>query len=228
MKKFCVLTTGRTGSTSLMKELEQYSDIAVPNKTVDCEDNELLHPNRITVYMSEYSRLRDRPIKTNQQLVDAFYAHSQGYPYAGFKSMPRRHEPFEQFIAQPNIQFIVLIRKDVLSTVASFILATKTGNWRRTGGPPSRTWIFQECNKSQVDACLTAVQDNIKRLNQIPGAIKLTYEDLCNPAYENPNLNQYFQRRIALSVQNPPTSGKSHVQNWEEFKHYATPRLERV
>jgi len=46
-KTFCVLATGRAGSTLLMKALKKFEDVAVPNKNVVCPDEELLHPAKI-------------------------------------------------------------------------------------------------------------------------------------------------------------------------------------
>ncbi|MEE9289637.1 MAG: hypothetical protein V3U99_01360, partial [Alphaproteobacteria bacterium] len=35
-RRFCVLTTGRTGSTALMNRLQRFEDIALPNRNIDC------------------------------------------------------------------------------------------------------------------------------------------------------------------------------------------------
>ena len=44
-KRFCILTTERTGSTSLGDALAAWDDVVVPGKLVPSVDNELLHPD---------------------------------------------------------------------------------------------------------------------------------------------------------------------------------------
>ncbi len=68
-RRFCVLTTGRTGSTALMNRLQRFDDIALPNRNIDCPSNELLHPRHIGNYIKEYSRLCKRSITTQDQLI---------------------------------------------------------------------------------------------------------------------------------------------------------------
>ncbi len=38
MRKFCVLTVGRAGSTALLGRLARYPDIALPGKNIECID----------------------------------------------------------------------------------------------------------------------------------------------------------------------------------------------
>ena len=45
--RICGRTVGRTGSTALMDAVQGFDDIAVPNKTIACPDNELVHPRRV-------------------------------------------------------------------------------------------------------------------------------------------------------------------------------------
>jgi len=87
-KKFCVMTIGRSGSTSFMNCLEAYDDIGVPNKNIACIDNELLHPKRTQGYLNEYEQLSGTAITNPQQMIENFYAFNSHYGYAGFKSMP--------------------------------------------------------------------------------------------------------------------------------------------
>ncbi len=63
----------------------------------------------------------------NVLLVAAFYASNQTMPFAGFKTMPNRHRHLRRMINEHDIQVITLVRRDIASTIASFIAATDSG-----------------------------------------------------------------------------------------------------
>jgi len=217
-KKFCVLTVGRAGSTSLMNVLEKFSDIAVPNKNISCVDNELVHPKRVQEHMQRYAELCGKPIPGQRQLIEAFFELNAGMPYAGFKTMPDRHKHYEAFVSRPDIQFITLTRRDVPSTVASFLMAMKTDSWRRFGEPQQATWKFVESQDGpRAAGNLAYVHASNARLGRVPNAIHLVYEDLCDPAYRCPALDDFFGRPVKIENPKPPTSGAAYVENWEEF-----------
>ena len=217
-KKFCVLTVGRAGSTAVMDYLETFHDIAVPNKNIPCEDNELFHPKRVQEHMRRYAELCGTPIATQKQLLDAFFTHNAGAAYAGFKTMPNRHTHYDTFVARTDIRFITLTRRDIASTVASFLMAMKTESWRRAGGPQRTTWKFAvERDGRQARSNLAYVHESIGRLSRVPNAFHLTYEDLCDPAFRSPALDAFFGRPIKIENPKPPTSGSTYVKNWDEF-----------
>ncbi len=217
-KKFCVLTIGRTGSTSLMNYLETFPDIAVPNKNIPCVDNELVHPKRVQEHMRRYAELAGQPITGLGQLIDCFFGLNANFAYAGFKTMPDRHNNYDAFVARPDIQFITLTRRDIPSTVASFLLAMKTDSWRRSGESQRDTWRFRpRQDKQTVLGNLAYIHQGMARLRRVPRAIHLEYEDLCDPAYRSPALDDYFNRPIHIENPKPPTSGASYVENWEDF-----------
>lgn len=221
VKKFCVLTIGRTGSTSLMHFLEKFDDIALPSRDTDCIDSELLHPERIQRYMGHYAPYADGPISRPQQLLNAFYAAHKDDAYAGFKSMPNRHPNFAKFISRPDIQFITLVRRDIASTVASFLMAMETGSWRRSGEGMVRSLKFDPSKHAEkVLGNLDYVLRSYAMLECVPKAIKLDYESLCDPKFANPGLNEFFEREIKIDDPKPPTSGESYVENWHEFKTF--------
>lgn len=226
-KKFCVLTVGRAGSTSLMDYLEKFPDVAVPNKNIPCVDNELLHPKRIQEHMRRYAELCGSPITTQKQLIDGFFAHNAGAAYAGFKTMPDRHTNYDAFVARTDIQFITLTRRDVPSTVASFLMAMKTDFWRRSGEPQQIRWTFNPTKDSRrTRGNLVYIHESLGRLSRVPNAIHLVYEDLCNPKYRNPALDAFFGRPIRIENPKPPTSGSTYVENWEEFCNFVS-RVQR-
>ena len=138
-KKFIVFTTGRAGSTALMDFLETFDDVALPNKNIDCRDNELLHSDRIKKYFIKYQGLCNKPVNSQEDLIERFFEYNSKAPYAGFKSMPTRHMHFGKLIARQDIRFIILTRKDICSTIARFFVAVHTGSWRRSGRRAARS-----------------------------------------------------------------------------------------
>lgn len=216
--RFCVLTVGRSGSTSLMNFLAKFDDIALPCKDVDCVDNELLHPDRVAQYAVFYAQRCAMPVRTEDDLIDCFYRAHAASAYAGFKSMPNRHPDFAAFAARRDIRFITLVREDIVSTVASFMVAIDTGSWRRFGEPQAARWTFDAARDGQrVRGNLAYVLQSNAALRNIPGAVALTYEGLCDPAFSDAALDEFFARRISIENPRPPTHGSSYVGNWDEF-----------
>jgi hypothetical protein len=208
-----------------MHYLEKFDDIALPSRDTDCVDNELLHPERIQQYMQYYAPYADGAadgmIASPQQLLNAFYKKHENAAFAGFKSMPNRHPNYPKFITRPDIRFITLVRRDVASTVASFLIAMETGSWRRFGGEQSGKWRFDvKTHGKAALGNLQYVMQSYAMLNRVPDAIKLDYEALCDPAFSNTALNQFFGREIKIDDPKPPTSGAQYVENWDEFGAY--------
>lgn len=219
------MTVGRCGSTALMRVLQACPDIATPDKNLACIDNELLHPERVRRYAQEYAALTQTEITTPGQLMRAFYRHNGGFAYAGFKSMPNRHRHFQHFVAAPDIRFITLIRRDIHSTVASFLVAMLTGGWRRDGGAQSVRWTFDpEQHGSMAASNLQYVLNSIRQIERIPNRIALVYEDLCREDFHSPELDDYFARPIRLENPKPPLHGGEYVANWPEFHEFLTRR----
>lgn len=217
-RRFCVLTVGRSGSTSLMNFLAKFDDIAMPCKDVDCVDNELLNPDSVVRIAAEYAARCSAPIRTPDELIECFYRVHGAAPYAGFKSMPNRHSDLAAFTVRQDIRFITLVREDIASTVASFQVAIHTGSWRRFGEPQAARWVFNPARDGQgVLSNLAYVLQSNAALRRIPHAIALTYEGLCDPAFSNAALDQFFARQVRIDNPRPPTHGSSYVENWEEF-----------
>jgi len=212
------MTEGRSGSTSLMEVLEGFDNIAVPNKNFDCPDNELVHPKRVREHMEKMASLSGRPINSIDELIDAFFDLNKNHNYAGFKSMPDRHQNYDEFILRRDIRFITLKRRDIASTIASFTMARATGSWRRHGEERREQWRFDPVRDSDwVRSNLSYILDSHERLDKIRDAITLHYEDLCDTTYSSGPLNDYFGHEIRLRDPKPPTSGSSYVANWNEF-----------
>lgn len=221
MRRFCVLTVGRTGSTSLMDRLEQHPDIAVPNKNIACIDHELTHPARIQAHAAAYAELCGRAITTPEELIDCFFAFNSGAAFAGFKTMPNRHKDLGSFIARPDIQFVTLTRRDLASTVASFLMAMATESWRRSGEPQPARWKFDvQRDAPAVLGNLRYVVRSHAQMSQVPNAIALVYEDLCDPEFSSKELDAFFGRPIRLDDPKPPTSAETYVANWREFRAF--------
>ncbi|MEL0081863.1 MAG: hypothetical protein VW985_02335 [Gammaproteobacteria bacterium] len=227
-KKFALLTTGRTGSTGLMDSLAGFADIAVPNKQIDCRDNELLHPTSVERISREYQRLSGMPVTDELSLIRAFYQCNEHAAYAGFKSMPNRHRHLRQLLQQENLQVITLIRQDLASTVASFIIAIDAGTWRRDGGEQINRFTFGPDYEKRALGHLTYILNSVRIINAIPGAIPLVFEQLCEPGYSNAALDNYFNRPVALAYPKKPTSGSEYVENWELFKNFIHAASKRI
>ena len=211
------MTTGRSGSTSLMEALECHDDIALPMKQIACADNELLRPEGLAKHCAEYTVLLGEAIDGPDQLIDAFYRHNSETPFAGFKSMPHRHANYEAFVSRSDITFITLVREDRASTVASFMLALRKGTWRRHGLVPKQTWTFGPEDKRQVRSILARLDDNLRMLERIPNAIRLSYEQICREEFHSPELEGLFGRPIGIDNPRPPISGETYTENWGAF-----------
>ena len=223
-RKFCVMTVGRSGSTSLMESLARYDDIAVPAKNIDCEDNELVHPRRVADHLKHYSALCKTDIRDQNELIESFFKFNESSAYAGFKSMPNRHNANETFLKSGDTQIITLRRRDIASTSASFLRATDTGSWRRHGenrdksGPHLR--FNAKRHADRIAKNVAYIFQSHRQLAGFLGAIHLYYEDLCDPEYSNKQLDDYFGRPIRLENPKPPTTGSSYLTNWEEFSRF--------
>lgn len=152
MKYFCLLTTGRSGSTSLINTLASHGDVVTPDKLTQSPDNELLHPEWVRRYIKTFQRFSDQPIKNELQLIQAFFAAAQhkGGEYSGFKSMPNRHQQLKALVSHPDIQIITLVRGDLPSTIASFLTAMKAGTWRRNGEQQKNKLVFDASLQQQA------------------------------------------------------------------------------
>ena len=204
-----------------MDRLAQYPDIAVPNKNIACIDHELVHPARIQAHAAAYAELCGRAVTTPEQLIDCFFALNSGAAFAGFKTMPNRHKDLGSFVARPDIQFVTLTRRDLASTVATFLMAMTTESWRRSGETQTARWKFD------VQRAAPAVLGNLRyvvrshaQLSQVPNAIALVYEDLCDPGFSSKELDAFFGRPIRLDDPRRPTSAETYVANWQEFRAF--------
>ena len=149
-----------------------------------------------------------------------FFDYNADFPYAGFKSMPNRHTTYQAFIKREDITFIVLIREDIPSTVASFLLAMRTDSWRRSGEAPNTHLTFGKDDARQALGNLAYIHQSLVQLSRVPDAIRLTYEELCDPDFECPALDAFFARPVRIDNPRPPTSGRDYVDNWEEFEAF--------
>jgi hypothetical protein len=224
-KKFCLITPGRSASTALMNVLEGFDDVAVPNKNIDCPNNELIQQRKVKQYRQLYFELTNIPINSNPDLINQFFEYNQDYPYTGFKTMPMRHKDDPEFMRRSDIQFIILVREDIPSTVASFITARRRNTWNRTGGKSNEKFHVGGIDKLMVWGNIGYIRSSLKALTKIKDAIHITYEDLCSPGFSNSELNEFFGREIKLDRPVTPTSGNDYIENWEKFKLFVERRI---
>lgn len=229
-QRFCVMTMGRSASTTLMAALEAETDIALPNKDIYCPGNELLHPVDMSLYETYYSGRTGRPITTPPDLVEAFYVCHADANFAGFKSFPSRHPDMASFSTHNDTRFVALLRHDLPSAVASFLMARAvSGQWARQGGPQTLHWQFDpELYARSVEAKIIEVVGECRALLQIPNAIRLTYEQLCGPNFSSAALDALFERPIRIANPRPPTHAADYVDNWDEFSAFVQATADRV
>jgi len=224
MQRFCVLTSGRAGSTSLMYALAAHNDIAVPSKQIDCPSNEIygvINPER---YWPAYAELAGMPVTDELALAAAFYASNEAANYAGFKTMPNRHRQLGRMIANNEIQVIGLFRRDLPATIASFIAARDVKSWARKGEPQDYRFRFSAAIEPRVDTHLAYLLKSLYLLTRIRGAITIEFEQLCTEAFSDRRLNDYFARPIRLQEPRPPIEASSYVENWPAFARYVQDR----
>jgi hypothetical protein len=102
--------------------------------------------------------------------------------------------------------------------VASFLTAMKTDSWRRSGGPQDASWKFVAAQDGRpARGNLAYVEASNAKLDAVPNAIRLAYEDLCDPTYGSHELDDFFGRPVRIENPKPATSGAAYVENWEEF-----------
>jgi hypothetical protein len=219
-KKFCVITPGRAASTALMNVIADSEDVAVPNKNIDCPNNELVQHRFVKKYRQQYAELSQKPIKTNRELIEQFFRYNYHYTYVGFKTMPLRHKDDPGFLLQDDIQFIVLARNDIASTVASFLHARKANTWDRTGGSYQAKLKIGLFDKFLIWGNVRYIRNSLAMIEKINNPIQISYESLCSPNFQNDELNEFFNRTIRLSNPLKPTSGEDYVENWEGFKRF--------
>jgi hypothetical protein len=222
INRFCLITTGRTGSTALMDAIAAIAGVVVPAVDIECRDHELVHPDRFAQYSRAYSTLTGRTVETPSQLIDAYYYHHLDKPWVGFKTMVDRHPDMPGFVARDDIRFITLVRRDVVATCASFMLAKEHATWRRRGGLPAQRWTFSADNRQRVLENLAYIHKSLRLLSLVPGAIRLTYEDLCTPGHIHSGLNALFGSPVAINSPQAPIDASEYVTNWQEFQEFCT------
>lgn len=228
-KNFCVMTMGRTGSTSLVHALRPFADIMLPSRLfTDCVDEELIYPESAADRRKTFGEMTGVSLASDVEFIDAFYQHYADADYVGFKSMPQRHPDYDKFVRRNDIFFIALTRYDLPSMVASFQLANQRGTWRRNGEAVEQQWTFTPESMQDIQNHLRYILKMNDRLAQIPNALHLKYEDICSPGFENAALDEFFGRPIRIANPRGSTSASSYVTNWEEFQRFVHIRATEI
>lgn len=226
MKKFIVLSSGRAGSTSFIDALARFDDVMVPSKQIDCIDNEIFHPKSIKRYRQEYQSLSGIPVHDELSLIDAFYKSNENAAYAGFKSMPQRHQCLSAISGE--VKIVTISREDIASTVASFIVAIDYNTWRRSGGKQKNRFVFGPKYEERAFSHLAYIVETQKLFDSMSNCIHIKFEDICKSDFSNNELNDFFQRPIKLHKPKPPVSGKNYVSNWAGFTEFIEKSLAKI
>jgi hypothetical protein len=131
-----------------------------------------------------------------------------------------RHKDDPGFLDRDDIQFIVLTRDDIPSTVASFIAARNKNTWNRRGGKIQSKIHIRGINVLMVWGNAFYIRRSLNALKNTKNGIKINYEDLCDPNFNNQDLNAFFGRTIQLANPVKPTSGAEYIENWDWFKQF--------
>ena len=222
-KKFCVLTTGRCGSRAFFRALEQHTNIISPTKQIGAGSRELLHHDHIKERYTQYSELVKRQVKTQSELIEAFYESNETVEYSGFKTLYHFVDDWEDFLKR-DLQWIILTREDLASQIASFRLALKTTDWINEDPKRSRHWSFLHSETNHVKALGNDILKQQKILSQIEG-IHITYEQLTKPNFSNSKLNEFFGAPIQLIDPQGPTSAEDYCLNWLTFKQFVDEQI---
>lgn len=219
-KKFIVLGTPRTGSESFVKALQQVAGLTTPANSTDLKQSELLNPRFISNFTSIYSLKFGIQLLTQSELINAFYSVNSSSPYAGFKTFYSHVQGFSALTLQPDIQFIVLMRQNVASTLASLMVALDRGCWGRQGESHKSAWRLRSDRIPQLKALVERHHEAMSALIEVPNAIVVRYEDLCCEDFSDSRLDSFFGQRIAFVNPRPPVSGESYVVNWDDFRSH--------
>jgi hypothetical protein len=198
----------------LINAIGALPDVVVPASNVASPDNELIHHNT----QPAYEKLAGRKFASTRELIAFFFSFNKDAKFAGFKSMPRRHPDYATFVRTEGIQFITLDRRDIFATAASFLMAIKHRTWRRHGGVPPQKLTYEPTDQHQLNINLGYIAKGRLALLQPPNAIALYYEDLCQPGFSSPALNEFFHQPVELQGAKPPIQTRDYVQNDEEFR----------
>lgn len=217
MRRFCVLTTGRTGSNALFDGFARHPDIAVPTLDGGTTNSELLHPRVLDRYRQLLAGHGERATPDAASLVDAFFDSRRDAAFAGFKLMPWQHPDIASFILRSDIKRIVLSRDDLPSMLASWFIANRFDSWQKSSRAVVAEWTFGRAHVAELRRHLIFVLHSKHQLDRVQGAIELRYEDLCEPGFCSEPLDEFFGRHVALPEPKAATQGREYLRNWQEF-----------
>lgn len=217
-KKFAVLTTGRAGSSSLLQTLEKLPGLITPANSTEVGQTELLNPTFRADFFSIYSGLCGRNLKSERELISEFYRQNQSARFVGFKGLYSQLSSFKSLLLMQDVTFVVLLRRDIASTIASFMVAMDRGCWGRKGNSHKSAWSFHPKRYHELNRLVVAHYVAISSLLRVPRSIVLHYEELCCEGFSDSRLESFFESKVRFLNPRPPVSGASYVANWIEFK----------
>lgn len=222
-KRFCLVSPGRAGSTSLMRAFSAHRDIAVPGG-----NGELLNPRLRKEFADFVARKTGLAPDSPHALLEQFFAAGESAAYAGFKLIPLQYHEFDGLLQRTDIQFIVLTRKDLPSLVASWFIAKRFDTFRLGSRAVVKQITFGSEWQADLRRHIKTIVGNLDRIGRISGAIRVEYEDMCKPAFACTDLDSYFGRRIVLRDPRPATDARDYVRDWENFSQFVLTEVEHA
>lgn len=206
-KRFLVVGHPRSGSTFLIERLVRAADADAP----------LVNHKEL---FNLYERLFNTCVlqldgSTELGMLRSFFARSTKQ-FAGLKTIPSFHREWASVAAVPDLQFITISRKDVLSSIASILVSENTRIWDRTareqldGRPGNFGHWFRDRREQEMvlgDLINRFLFDtrSIEQLNARPTTIALTCEELVGDTFRSEQLDEFFGQRMSLRGFRQPT-----------------------
>lgn len=142
--------------------------------------------------------------------------------------MPSFHREWQQLTALSDIQYITIVRTDLLGCIASMLVSERTWNWRQPARKQLRSGkaIFSEWfdDRRQLEMFIGELLNRLlfdlrelERLNAKANTIALTCEEMIG-TLQSSELDHFFGREVVLQGFNPPTDYRECFEDADLFR----------
>lgn len=244
MKKFVIFSYPRTGSTFLVKNLNNFEDVVcqseIFHKNFNSFSRAFLDKKVIMKFLnSPFKRIifnKEKVLKKLFRMKNRDFhsflekVYQEKFNAVGFKIFPGQHdEAFKYLLGETSIRKVILERRNRLRSYVSKQISIKTGRWDQYKGNDSKL-VQIEINiedfllyKQKIDAYLLETEQALKLSNQ--KYLKLTFEEITS-GFPLKKISRFLDIGNVDSVpevnqkrQNPfPLS--EMILNYEELSNY--------